>query len=51
MDVVKRAVEAVARRSPRVSTVVKIDWRPSATDALTGKVESVERHLRPPAAG
>lgn len=45
MDVVKRAVEAVARRAPRVSTVVKIDWRPAATNALTGKVESVERHL------
>ncbi|HEV7896899.1 MAG TPA: MTH1187 family thiamine-binding protein [Planosporangium sp.] len=45
MDVVKRAVEAVASRAPRVSIVVKVDWRPSTTDAMTGKVESVERYL------
>ena len=51
MDVVKRAVEAVARHAPRVSTVVKVDWRPGVTDALTGKVESVERHLGTPATG
>jgi uncharacterized protein (TIGR00106 family) len=45
MDVVKRAVEAVAARAPRVSTVVKADWRPGVCGALTAKVESVERHL------
>jgi uncharacterized protein YqgV (UPF0045/DUF77 family) len=50
MDVVKRAVEAVGARSPRVSTLIKVDWRPDVTDALTGKVESVERHLGAPAA-
>ncbi|GII25601.1 MTH1187 family thiamine-binding protein [Planosporangium mesophilum] len=48
MDVVKRAVEAVARHAPRVSTVVKVDWRPAVTDAMTGKVESVERYLGAP---
>ncbi|GAA1820655.1 MTH1187 family thiamine-binding protein [Planosporangium flavigriseum] len=48
MDVVKRAVEAVAQRAPRVSTLVKMDWRPDVTDALTGKVASVERHLGTP---
>jgi uncharacterized protein (TIGR00106 family) len=45
MDVVKRAVEAVAARAPRVSTVVKADWRPGVSGALTAKVESVERRL------
>ncbi|HLU43903.1 MAG TPA: MTH1187 family thiamine-binding protein [Natronosporangium sp.] len=45
MDVVKRAVEAVAARAPRVSTVIKVDYRPGATGALTAKVESVERYL------
>lgn len=45
MDVVKRAVEAVAARAPRVSTVIKADWRDGVTGALTAKVESVERHL------
>lgn len=45
MAVVQRAVEAVAARSPRVSTVIKVDWRPDAVDAMTAKVDSVERHL------
>jgi uncharacterized protein (TIGR00106 family) len=49
MAVVQRAVEAVAARSPRVSTVIKADWRPSAVNAMTAKVESVERHLSSPA--
>jgi uncharacterized protein (TIGR00106 family) len=46
MAVVKGAVDAVAARSPRVSVVLKADIRPGVTGALTGKVESVERHLR-----
>ncbi len=45
MAVVQRAVEAVAARCARVSTVIKVDWRQGAADAMTGKVESVERHL------
>ena len=45
MAVVQRAVEAVAARAPRVSTVIKVDWRTDATDAMTQKVESVERYL------
>jgi uncharacterized protein (TIGR00106 family) len=45
MAVVTRAVEAVAARAPRVSTVIKADWRPGVTGALAGKVESIERHL------
>ena len=45
MAVVKDAVDAVADRSPRVSLVLKADIRPSVTDGLTSKVETVERHL------
>jgi uncharacterized protein YqgV (UPF0045/DUF77 family) len=44
MAVVKRAVDAVAARAPRVS--LKADLRPGVTDGLTSKVEAVERHLR-----
>ena len=44
-DVVKRAVEAVAARAPRVSTVIKADYRPSVSGALTAKVDHVERYL------
>ncbi|ASL09654.1 hypothetical protein MYCOZU1_03050 [Mycobacterium intracellulare subsp. chimaera] len=45
MAVVQRAVEAVAARAPRVSTVIKADWRTGANDAMTQKVASVERYL------
>lgn len=45
MAVVQRAVEAVAARAPRVSTVIKVDSRTGVTDAMTHKVESIERHL------
>ena len=45
MAVVKRAVETVAAKAPRVSVVLKADIRPGATGALTAKMESLERHL------
>ncbi|MBV8348457.1 MAG: MTH1187 family thiamine-binding protein [Mycolicibacterium sp.] len=45
MDVVQQAVEAVAARAPRVSTVIKVDWRASATAAMRRKVEVVEDYL------
>lgn len=45
MDVVKRAVDAVAARAPRVSVVIKADIRPGVSDGLTTKVEAVERYL------
>jgi uncharacterized protein (TIGR00106 family) len=51
MAVVQRAVEAVAARASRVSTVIKADWRADAVDAMTHKVESVQRHLSDPKAG
>ena len=45
MDVVKRAVEAVAAKAPRVSLVLKADVRPGRTGQLAAKVERVERLL------
>jgi uncharacterized protein (TIGR00106 family) len=45
MAVVQRAVEAVAARAPRVSVVIKADWRAGVSNAMTGKTESVERYL------
>ena len=45
MSVVKRATEAVAAKSPRVSLVLKADIRPGTTDAINSKVETVERYL------
>ncbi len=45
MGVVKRAVDAVAAVSPRVSLVLKADIRPGYTGQLTAKVEHLERAL------
>lgn len=45
MAVIKACVEEVAKDSPRVGVVIKIDHKPGVTDGLRTKVESVERHL------
>ncbi len=46
MAVVKRAVEAVQARAPRVSLVLKADIRPAHNSGqLTAKVERVEQAL------
>lgn len=45
MNAVKKAVDAVSQRAPRVSLVLKADVRPGVTGALTSKVETIERHL------
>jgi uncharacterized protein (TIGR00106 family) len=45
MAVVKRAVDAVAAVSPRVSLVLKADIRPGYTGQLKAKVERIEQHL------
>jgi uncharacterized protein (TIGR00106 family) len=45
MAVVKRAVEVVGARAPRVSLVLKADIRPGHTNQLVAKVERVEQHL------
>ncbi len=45
MAVLKRAVDVVSDRAPRVSLVVKADVRPGVTGALTSKVAHVEEYL------
>ena len=45
MAVVKRAVEAVAARAPRVSLVLKADIRPGHTGQLAAKVARVDELL------
>lgn len=45
MSVVKRAVDAVAARAPRVGLTLKADLRPGVTGAMASKVESLERRL------
>jgi uncharacterized protein YqgV (UPF0045/DUF77 family) len=45
MAVVKRAVDAVAAVSPRVSLVLKADIRPGHTGQLTAKVRRIEDAL------
>ena len=51
MEVVKRAVEAVAQHAPRVSLVLKADIRPGWSGQLQAKVDRVEQALARPAAG
>ena len=46
MAAVKRAVEVVAARYPRVGLVLKADIRPGYDGQLAAKVERVEEHLR-----
>jgi len=45
MAVVKRAVDVVAAKAPRVSVVLKADIRPGVRDALTAKVAHIEARL------
>lgn len=45
MTVVKEAVEVVARKTNRVSVVLKADIRAGVTNGLTRKVEDLERYL------
>jgi uncharacterized protein (TIGR00106 family) len=45
MPLLKRCVDVVAEQAPRVSIVIKIDYRPDARDMLHEKVASLERHL------
>ena len=45
MDVVRRAVDAVAAKAPRVSLSLKADIRPGVIGGLDSKVASLERHL------
>ncbi|GAA1274207.1 MTH1187 family thiamine-binding protein [Pseudonocardia aurantiaca] len=45
MDVIKRAVEAVQARAPRVSLVLKADIRPGYSGQMQSKVDRVESVL------
>ncbi|WP_127125950.1 thiamine-binding protein [Georgenia sp. SYP-B2076] len=46
LDVIRRATEAVAATSPRVTLVIKADIRPGHTGQLTEKVRRVEERLQ-----
>ena len=48
MDVVRRAVEAVAPYGTRISLVLKADIRPGRSGELQGKVDRVEALLAGP---
>jgi uncharacterized protein YqgV (UPF0045/DUF77 family) len=48
MAVIKACALRLAEDSPRVSVVIKVDYRPGVTGALHGKVETIERHLQGP---
>src|SRR3954453_4898175 len=45
MAVVKRAVDVVAEKSPRVGLVLKADIRPGYDGQLSAKVEKIEQRL------
>ena len=45
MATIKRCVDAVAQRSPRVSLVIKADIRPGQVNQLSAKVQRVEDRL------
>ncbi|MFD8245785.1 MTH1187 family thiamine-binding protein [Nocardia sp. NPDC059691] len=45
MAVVKQATDAILAVAPRCSLVLKADIRPGVTDAMTAKVDKVERYL------
>lgn len=45
MAVVKKAVDVVAAKSPRVGLVLKADIRPGYDGQLTAKVERIEQRL------
>jgi uncharacterized protein (TIGR00106 family) len=45
MPVVKACVDRIAERAPRMSLVMKIDYRPGHDNAMTTKMQSVLRHL------
>jgi uncharacterized protein (TIGR00106 family) len=46
MSLIKSCVLKVAEATPRVSVVIKVDYRPGVSGALEGKVAAVEDHLR-----
>lgn len=49
MDVIRRAVDAVAVLSPRVGLVLKADIRAGHTGQITAKVRRIDERLADPA--
>jgi uncharacterized protein (TIGR00106 family) len=45
MALIKACVDKVAEAAPRVSLVIKVDYRPGVVDALHQKVVAVEAQL------
>ena len=45
LSLIKACVMSVADTAPRVSVVIKIDHRPGVSDALRGKVDTIEQRL------
>ena len=45
MSLIKACTEKMAETAGRVSLVVKVDYRPGVTDALSSKVRAVEELL------
>jgi uncharacterized protein (TIGR00106 family) len=50
MALIKSCVLRLAEDSPRISVVIKVDYRPGMIGALHGKVETIERLLAEPGA-
>jgi uncharacterized protein (TIGR00106 family) len=48
MALIHSCVLRLAEDSPRVSVVIKVDYRPGVKGALRSKVETIERHLAEP---
>src|SRR4051812_38522521 len=46
MALIGRCVTAIAETAPRVSVVIKVDYRPGVTGALHTKVDAIETRLR-----
>jgi uncharacterized protein (TIGR00106 family) len=45
MALIRDCTMKVAESAPRVSLVIKIDYRPRVTDGLHGKIAAVEKRL------
>ena len=45
-DVVKKCYETMKKDCPRISCIVKVDYRKGKTGRLSGKVASVEKRLK-----
>lgn len=46
MDLIKACVMKVAEGAPRVSVVIKVDYRPGLVDAIQGKVRAARSGCR-----